>query len=148
MVSRQNALHYDGRVSGSITYTYVRGNPLSRRDKYGLADSFSPGTSAPPTFSWSVGGCLFTACVTYSSSDGESHITIPFPPDVGAQVSVNVSPPQNDSNVCTASNSAPPSSMSFGLGHHLGYSSNSDGGYSINFGAGIASPIEYQTESQ
>lgn len=34
--SRQNALHYDGSVSGSIIYTYVGGNPLRYVDPTGL----------------------------------------------------------------------------------------------------------------
>jgi len=50
---RENALHYDEGVSGSIIYTYVEGNPISRIDPLGLmgqgAGANYPGPRKPST---------------------------------------------------------------------------------------------------
>ena len=138
------------------TYAYVRSNPELFIDPRGL-DSAMFYTNPiyrmepswiPMTPSFGVGGCIGTACVTYDTNDSSAKVIVPFPPDLGGSMSLcfHPSPPKNQ---CPSEpeKKKPAKALNLGLGKHLGLTLSDDGGYCINLGLAIASPVELTIEA-
>lgn len=86
--------------------------------------------------SWGIGGCLIFVCIDHKSSDGAEapEVSIPFPPEMGASVSMCAEP---EKPVCDAQGL----DVNFGLGRRLGVSFGSDQSACLNLGFGIGAPI-------
>ena len=138
-----------GLAGGINTYIYVNDNPISLIDGSGLG-GHAPGSIGknrqpytPPTMSGGIGGCWGAECVNYNSQDDQAKLSVPFPPDVGGGVSICMSPAKSE---CPSTREKKGKAVNIGLGKYLGFTLNNDGGFCINIGLALASPVEVTTD--
>lgn len=98
--SRQNALHYDWSASGSIIYTYVGGNPLSRVDPLGLDWQFSQGSGQWTHIDNQTGAQTNVGTGYSGTGEGRNNSAMQNVPNVGPtpQGTYDIGPAYNNPN--------------------------------------------------
>lgn len=124
-------------------YGYVEGDPIGNVDPFGLetAQITMRHPLPPPALlgSWGVGGCLGTFCIDWDSSDADSMVSVPFPPEIGGGITFCAKPEPT----CDAPADQGGKAINFGLGKRAGVSVGFDGKLCVNLGLGLGSPISF-----